>query len=191
MDFETIIMIGACIFIVVGLIYAKIKGPNSWLEKVPPEVQEELSRKPNYRRLDEKDREQYKSSSWKYGLGIYLFIALGMVVMSIVEGRPELIPWMFVGSLPIGIAIALLVIGDMTKVSSKKQLYVVKAYCVYRIYGRTASMGLAYYNFMTAQYELKNVSMSSSARKKDVTSGSFVEALVEQKNDKLKVIDVV
>lgn len=191
MDFETIIMIGACIFIVVGLIYAKIKGPNSWLEKVPPEVQEELSRKPNYRTLDEKDREQYKSSSWKYGLGIYLFIVLGVVVIGIASGTPGLIPTLFLCTLPIGIAIALLVIGDMTKISSKKQLYVVKAYCVYRIYGRTASMGLAYYNFMTMQYELKNVSMSSSARKKDVTSGSFVEALVEQKNDKLKVIDVV
>lgn len=191
MDFETIMMIGICIFVVAGLIYAKIKGPNSWLEKVPPEVQEELSRKPNYRKLDEKDREQYKSSSWKYGFGIYLFMVVCVVVIGIASGTPGLIPMMFLCTLPIGIAIALLVIGDMTKVSSKKQLYVVKAYCVYRIYGRTASMGLAYYNFMTAQYELKSVSMSASAQKKDVTSGSFVEVLVEQKNDKLKVIDVV
>lgn len=183
------IVVVVCILML--FINYKINGYSKLLEKVPPEVKRELSQKPSFRKLDERDREQYKSSSWKYGLGLYVCLIIGIVIISIAAATPELIPMLLLWTSPIGLVIALLVFRDMARVSPKKQLYVVKAYCAYRIYGRTASAVLVYYNFITAQYEAAHMSMTSSASKKNVTAGSFVEALVTQKEDKLKLIDVV
>ena len=191
MDLEMIMMIGICIFVIAGLIYVKINGYSNVLEKIPLEVKQELSRTPSFRKLDERDREQYKSSSWKNGLEIYLCLVIGIVIISIAAATPEMVPLLFLCTSPIGLVIAILVFRDMARISPKKQLYAVKAYCAYRIYGRNASATLVYYNFITAQYEAGHMSMTASARKKDVVVGCFVEAMVAQKEDKLKLIDVV
>lgn len=239
--FEMITLVSCCSLIVLWVIYAFQKSPGRLFEEVqlPSQVKEILSSDLGFRKLDEQEKEQYKSSSWKYGIGIYLFMILCMVVMTMADARLMMIPvllfefamvvlWirdikefiyfnireanvifvcfymvaMFMANtgsevilvwlLLFGLAIAVLVIRDMNRVSSKKELYVVKAYCIYRVYGKNdASATLVYYNFLTAQYEVGKMRISFSARRKKVSAGCILEVLVAQKKNKLKLIDVV
>lgn len=238
---EMLTMVDICILIVIWVVYAFRKSPGRLFEEVqlPSQVKEILSCDRGFRKLDEQEKEQFKSSSWKYGIGIYLFMILCMVVMTTMDARLMMIPvllfefamvvlWirdikefiyfnireanvifvcfymvaMFMANtgsevilvwlLLFGLAIAVLVIRDMKRVSFKKELYVVKAYCIYRVYRRNdASATLVYYNFMTAQYEVGKMRISFSARRKDVDKGRIVEVLMAKKKNKLKLIDVV
>lgn len=237
-----ITLVSCCSLIVLWVIYAFPKSPGRLKDEVsvPLKVKEILSGNTGFRRLDEKEREQYKPTSWKYGIGIYLLMVLCMAVVIIADARWVIIP-VLLFELPIvvlmirdiktyyiyhfdieeisylfvlfcmvvmviadassggilvwmllfGLAIAVLVIRDMKRVSSKKELYVVKAYCIYRVYGRNASATLTYYNFMTAQYEAGRMRLIFSARRKIVSAGCVVEVLVAKKKNKLKLIDVV
>lgn len=196
---EMIQMVGVCIFIVLWVVYALITKPSGLrpvriMDEVPQKVKELLSNPQNFRKIDEKEREQYKSSPWKYGLGIYLFLVLCMAVTTISDARSEMMPMFFVWMLLFGLAIAVLVIRDTPKISSKKELYVIKAYCIYqRIYARTGYAFLAYYNFITAQYEVGKIRVDTNifSHKKYINTGAIGEVLVTKKKNKLKLIDVV
>lgn len=165
--------------------WAGEKALNKVIEGLAADVKKEIKGEPAYTPFQDESRAELQRKNMKRGIIIILVtLAIG-IGMCFVEDMPIVVVLIVVALF--AVVIFMLLIKDSIKYSGK-ELYEVRAYCDYRMYGRYNTARVFYYNFKTMMFEGKVMQNVSAGR--ELKAGQFCYVIVKVKNDKLTAMDI-
>lgn len=158
---------------------------NKMVEGLAADIKKELRGEPTYTPFQDESRAELGRKNLKKGILIILATLVIGIGMCIYYDLSLVFALVFVAIF--AVVIFMLLIKDSIKYGGK-DLYEVRAYCDFRLYGRYNNARVFYYNFKTMMFEGKVLQNVSSGRELKV--GQFCYVIVRVKNDKLTAVDV-
>ena len=165
--------------------WIKEKALDKVAEELAPDVKKELISKPTFTLFQDDTRKEIQRKNMKKGIIIILlFIVIGLGI-SIIKDVSFAVVMIVVAVF--AFVIFLLLIKDCF-VYGGKELYEVRAYCDYRIYGRYNTARVFYYNFNTMMIE-GNIKQNISVGR-ELKAGQFCYVIVKSRKNKLVIVDI-
>ena len=155
------------------------------VEDLPADVKKELISKPTFTPFQDDTRKELQRKNMKKGIIIILLTFVIGLGISVIEDISFVVVMIVVAVF--AFVIFLLLIKDYI-VFSGKELYEVRAYCDYRIYGRYNTARVFYYNFNTMMIK-GNIKQNISAGR-ELKAGQFCYVIVKSRKNKLVIVDI-
>ena len=190
MDPQLLLILTLLGIIVVAVILTKLlmlikqKGLKRAVESLSADIKRELRKEPTCLPFDDSTRKEALKKKFGAGIGLIGCIFVFSIVISI--AKQYAIEFALVVAVIFSFVVFILLIKD--RLVMRGELYEVKAYCDYRIYGRYKSARLLYYDFKSMMFEadvFQNISLETNLK-----VGQFCYAVVKVKKNRLQIIDI-
>ena len=175
----------AAVIIFILLKWLAQNAMNKMVEGLAADIKKELRGEPTYTPFQDESRAELQRKNMISGIAIIMGTSVIGIGMCILEDMSIVVVLIVVALF--AVVICMLLIKDGIKYSGK-ELYEVRAYCDFRVYGSSHTARVFYYNFKTMMFEGKIMHNDSLGR--ELKAGQFCYVIVKVKNDKLTVVDI-